>query len=148
MDRPNWLLRILRRIALGTPSALRPLLVAIAFGVGILMVQATVVFAYRIGGESRHLNGKLIAFLTTSAGIAALCYGLCREIVPPAIRARPWILGFAASAGLWLTVVLLSPSGIRSVKDVIALCVVIMIFGAFFGYLQLRSDREGRGDGA
>jgi hypothetical protein len=142
MYRRNWLPQIRRRIVLGTPAALRPLLFVGVLGIVMVVAQAGAVLVYRLGGESRSLNFKFIAFVSACAGMAALVYGLCRAILPPAMWARPWILGLAASASFWLSEAILAPSAIQSFTDVIALCVAILAFGGFGGYLQWRSDRD------
>ena len=148
MHLPNWLPEIRRRIVLRTPAALRPLLFVGVLGIAMVVAQAGAVLVYRLSGESRSVNFKFIAFMTACAGMAALVYGLCRAIVPPAMRARPWILGLAASASFWLSVALLPPSAIQSFTDVIALCVAILAFGVFGGYLQWRSDQDTKRENA
>jgi hypothetical protein len=142
MNPPKWLPQIRRRIVICTPVALRPLLFVGVLGIAMVVAQAAAVLVYRLSGESSSVNFKFIAFISACAGMAALVYGLCRAIVSPAIWARPWILGLAASASFWLTMALLAPNAMQSVTDAIALCVAITAFGLLGGYLQLRSDRD------
>lgn len=130
----------------------------------VLWYTVVVVVAILVGGLAgpliRWLMGEYVAFgssALTAVKLAAL-FGLCgltasvtvglaAQLVPSTNLAWPWLVGFAASVGLWGSMALVRPSGITSGGDIKALAAVTGICGAVFGFLIWRTKDKAEEDG-
>ncbi len=85
---------------------------------------------------------KLASFIVGGVLGAALSAAIAGHFVWPHKRVRPWVLGFAASAGLWGAFSVLPPNGFQTMRDVYAMLIVWAVFGALFGYLMFRWQQQ------
>ena len=132
---------LVNRIFQRAPLVLRPFLAVVVVLCGVAVAQLAALAAYRLFGERRGMDFRLIGYLGACAGLAALGYGIGRSCLAQSSPGQPWLLGIITSAVFWSALVILAPSALRSGSDVVALILAIVAFGILGGFL-LRSARR------
>lgn len=111
---------------------------AITLFVAIAVVGPVKALVYLISGENVDFARSVLNSLMLAALIGVGCLGaaalaaIAGHFFWRHQRVGPWVLGLAASAGLWGTFALVPPKPTES--DVLPLLGAVVVFGILFGY--------------